>query len=71
MWLNANENKIGYQKTLVAKNKSVLNFGEENALIFKQKRQEEELLDNINILYVALTRAEEQLYINPEASYNQ
>ncbi len=65
MWLNANENEIGISKTLVAKNKSVLNFGEENALIFKQKAQEE-LLDNINILYVALTRAEEQLYIISE-----
>jgi ATP-dependent exoDNAse (exonuclease V) beta subunit len=65
MWLNANENEIGISKTLVAKNKNVLNFGEENALIFKQKAQEE-LLDNINILYVALTRAEEQLYIISE-----
>lgn len=65
IWLNANEDEAGISKMLVAKNSSVLNFGEENALLYKQKLQEE-LLDNINILYVALTRAEEQLYIISE-----
>jgi ATP-dependent exoDNAse (exonuclease V) beta subunit len=35
---------------------------EEAAAVFNQKKQEE-LLDNINVLYVALTRAEEQLYV--------
>jgi ATP-dependent exoDNAse (exonuclease V) beta subunit len=34
---------------------------EEAAAVFNQKKQE--LLDNINVLYVALTRAEEQLYV--------
>jgi ATP-dependent exoDNAse (exonuclease V) beta subunit len=36
-------------------------FGEEAKMVYDQKK--EELLDNINVLYVALTRAEEQLYI--------
>lgn len=65
MWLNSNEEEVGLSKVLVSKNNSVLNFGEENALLYQQKVQEE-LLDNINILYVALTRAEEQLYIISE-----
>jgi ATP-dependent exoDNAse (exonuclease V) beta subunit len=37
-------------------------YGEKAAELYFIKSQEE-LLDNINILYVALTRAEEQLYI--------
>src|SRR5690606_34638508 len=36
--------------------------GETAQRIFDQKKQEE-LLDNLNVIYVALTRAEEQLYI--------
>src|SRR5690606_16240521 len=37
-------------------------YGEKASQLYHIKSQEE-LLDNINILYVALTRAEEQLYI--------
>lgn len=62
IWLNADEKTMGLPKVLVDKNKSVENFGEEASIVYHQKTQED-LLDTINVLYVALTRAEEQLYI--------
>lgn len=62
MWLSADSAVIGLPKILVDKNNNVANFGEESAQAYIQKKQEE-LLDDINVLYVALTRAEEQLYI--------
>ncbi len=62
IWLNADEEQVGLPKVLVDKNNNVSGYGEPAALIYQQKKQEE-LLDDINILYVAMTRAEEQLYI--------
>ena len=62
IWIAADEAKIGLPRALVSKNKDVANFGEEASKVYNQKK-EEDLLDNINVLYVALTRAEEQLYI--------
>jgi ATP-dependent exoDNAse (exonuclease V) beta subunit len=62
IWLNADEEQVGLPKVLVDKNNNVSGYGESAALIYQQKKQEE-LLDDINILYVAMTRAEEQLYV--------
>jgi ATP-dependent exoDNAse (exonuclease V) beta subunit len=62
MWLNADEEITGLPKALVDKSSKVEGYGKEASLVYQQKKQEE-LLDNINVLYVALTRAEEQLYI--------
>ncbi len=62
MWLNADEDVVGLPKALVDKNNKVEAYGAEASLVYQQKKQEE-LLDYINVLYVALTRAEEQLYI--------
>ena len=62
IWLNADEEQFGLSKVLVDKNNNVSTYGEESALIYNQKKQEE-LLDDINVLYVAMTRAEEQLHI--------
>lgn len=62
LWLNIEESVFGLPKVLIDNNSSIEGFGEEATLVYLQKR-EEELLDNINVLYVALTRAEEQLYI--------
>jgi ATP-dependent exoDNAse (exonuclease V) beta subunit len=62
MWLNADEEIMGLPKALVDKSSKVKGYGEEASLVYQQKKQEE-LLDNINVLYVALTRPEEQLYI--------
>jgi ATP-dependent exoDNAse (exonuclease V) beta subunit len=47
---------------LVDKSSRIEGYGADANALYQQKIQEE-LLDNINILYVALTRAEEQLYI--------
>ena len=62
LWLNAEEQDFGLPKVLIDNSSAVEGFGEEAAEVFNQKKQEE-LLDNINVLYVALTRAEEQLYV--------
>ncbi|WP_348812327.1 UvrD-helicase domain-containing protein [Flavobacterium maritimum] len=62
LWLNAEEQDLGLPKVLIDNSSAVEGFGEEAAEIYNQKKQEE-LLDNINVLYVALTRAEEQLYV--------
>lgn len=62
MWLNADQEIIGLPKALVDKSSKVEGYGNEASEIYLQKKQED-LLDNINVLYVALTRAEEQLHI--------
>jgi ATP-dependent exoDNAse (exonuclease V) beta subunit len=62
IWVDTNEEEFGLNKALVDNTKAVENFGNEGQFIYTKVKQEE-LLDNINILYVALTRAEEQLYI--------
>ena len=62
IWLNADEKIMGLPKILVDKNSKVEDFGEDAAKVYLQKKQED-LLDTINVLYVALTRAEEQLHI--------
>ena len=65
LWIEAESSLIALPKILVDNNKTVESLGEAAAQVFLQKK-EEELLDNTNILYVALTRAEEQLYIISE-----
>lgn len=63
IWINTKEEiDFGLEKVLIDNSKAVEGFGEEAIEVYNQKKQEE-LLDNINVLYVALTRAEEQLYI--------
>lgn len=62
LWLEATEMDFGLPKVLIDNSAAVEGFGEEAKMIYDQKKQEE-LLDNINVLYVALTRAEEQLYV--------
>jgi ATP-dependent exoDNAse (exonuclease V) beta subunit len=62
MWLELDDETFGFQKALIDSKKEVAEYGEKAAELYKIKSQEE-LLDNINVLYVALTRAEEQLYI--------
>lgn len=62
MWLNADEELIGLPKALVDKSSKVEGYGEDASQIYTQKKQED-LLDTVNVLYVALTRAEEQLHV--------
>ncbi|MBF2707404.1 UvrD-helicase domain-containing protein [Flavobacterium soyangense] len=62
LWIDTEVEDFGLPKVLVDNSKAVEGFGETAKAVYSQKSQEE-LLDNINILYVALTRAEEQLYV--------
>jgi ATP-dependent exoDNAse (exonuclease V) beta subunit len=62
IWVETNEEELGLPKVLVQKSKEVKNYGEKASATYHQKKQED-LLDNVNVLYVALTRAEEQLHI--------
>ena len=62
LWLDAEDADLGVPKALIDNSSAVEGFGESASAVFNLKKQEE-LLDNINVLYVALTRAEEQLYV--------
>ena len=62
LWIDTEVEDFGLPKVLIDNSKAVEGFGETAKAVYSQKSQEE-LLDNINILYVALTRAEEQLYV--------
>lgn len=62
LWLDANQDDFGLPKVLIDNSSAVEGYGEGASVVYNEKKQEE-LLDNINVLYVALTRAEEQLYI--------
>jgi ATP-dependent exoDNAse (exonuclease V) beta subunit len=56
------DNYEGFSSALLNFNKDFENFGDEGLHIFNQHKSQQEL-DNINLFYVALTRAVEQLYI--------
>lgn len=62
LWLDGEENLSELPKVLIDNSSAVEGFGQEASLVYQQKKQED-LLDNVNVLYVALTRAEEQLYV--------
>ncbi|HSD15496.1 MAG TPA: UvrD-helicase domain-containing protein [Flavobacterium sp.] len=62
MWLELDDKTLNIPKALVDAKKEVAEYGETAAQVYEERSQEE-LLDNINVLYVALTRAEEQLYV--------
>jgi ATP-dependent exoDNAse (exonuclease V) beta subunit len=62
IWLNADEEIVGLPKALVDKSSKVESYGADASQIYNQKKQED-LLDTVNVLYVALTRSEEQLHV--------
>ena len=62
LWLDFEDEKFNLPKALIDNSKAVEGFGEAAKATYIEKSQEQ-LLDNINVLYVALTRAEEQLYV--------
>ncbi|NVK51814.1 MAG: UvrD-helicase domain-containing protein [Flavobacteriaceae bacterium] len=55
----------GFEELLVSSHKSIRFIGNQGENIYQQQREELEL-DNFNLLYVALTRAVEQLYVITE-----
>jgi ATP-dependent exoDNAse (exonuclease V) beta subunit len=63
VWFCLDEEKYnGFSHTLLNYNKDFEHYGEEGNRIFTHHQSELEL-DNINLLYVTLTRPIEQLYI--------
>jgi ATP-dependent exoDNAse (exonuclease V) beta subunit len=62
LWLDTEDSGLDIPKALIDNSSAVEGFGESASAVFNLKKQEE-LLDNVNVLYVALTRAEEQLYV--------
>lgn len=62
LWIPLEDSNIDLPKALINNKKEVESYGNEAKNIFQTKNQEE-VLDTINVLYVALTRAEEQLYV--------
>lgn len=66
-WLKTHED---FPELMVNLNKDVQLISEEGETIY-QRRQEELELDNFNLLYVALTRAEEQLYVITDKNLNK
>ena len=62
MWIDSQSDDLDFDKFLIDKSSKVTEYGENAATVYHQK-SEEDLLDNSNVLYVALTRSEEQLYI--------
>ena len=62
-WFKIDKEKYaGFTHTLLNYSKDFENYGEEGRRIYNNHQSEQEL-DNINLLYVTLTRAVEQLYI--------
>ena len=55
----------GFEELLIGEKKEVENYGETAAAIYREEEQKMEL-DAINVLYVALTRAEKALYVISE-----
>ena len=62
LWIPLEDANVNFPKALINNKKEVETYGNEAKAIFQTKNQEE-VLDTINVLYVALTRAEEQLYV--------
>ena len=62
VWIPLEDESIDLPQALVSQNKALEKYNEATNEIYQTKTQEE-ILDTINVLYVALTRAEEQLHI--------
>lgn len=69
LWVKNELEEIELEKVLIDNSKSVENYSEKASETYFQKNQEE-LLDHINVLYVALTRAVEQLYVISKMTFN-
>lgn len=62
IWIPMEDESVDLPQALVKNNKILQKFSDTTQEIYQTKSQEE-ILDTINVLYVALTRAEEQLHI--------
>jgi len=64
-WYPLNEEEFEFKESLVNFNSTIQEYGEIGKNIYQKRRNTLEL-DNLNLLYVTLTRAEVQLYIFSE-----
>jgi ATP-dependent exoDNAse (exonuclease V) beta subunit len=62
IWIPLEDESVDMPQALVKNNKILEKYSDTTQEIYQTKSQEE-ILDTINVLYVALTRAEEQLHI--------
>ena len=70
VWFSLDEDKFnGFSYTLLSYNKDIAEFGDQGLAIHNAHQAELEL-DNINLLYVALTRAVEQMYIVSSVNFD-
>jgi len=69
MWFKAPENDFGFEETVINFNSNVADYSEDGAEKYQTRRNTLEL-DNLNLLYVTLTRPVEQLYIFSEKPSN-
>lgn len=70
IWFPVNaENYNGFETLLLNYNKDIEHFGDLGSDLY-QNHQSELELDNINLLYVVLTRAVEQLYVISKKDFN-
>jgi len=69
-WVSMGPSYVPFPHFLLNYNKDFESFGDEGASIYKEHQSKLEL-DNINLLYVALTRAVEQLYVVGNASFSK
>ena len=71
MWINLpTTQKFPLSKSLIDKTSAVVNYNAEIADLY-EFTNEKIILDTINVLYVALTRAREQLYVISEKKYTK
>lgn len=71
VWYPINESNFnGFSEALLYFNKEVENYGVIGEVLWNERRAQLEL-DNINLLYVALTRPKEQLYIISKRNVNK
>lgn len=70
LWIPLENENINFSKALIDNKKDVLSYSDDASKIYQGKNQEE-ILDNINVLYVAFTRAVEQLYVISEIKINK
>ena len=67
-WYLPDENEfLGFEALLLGQKSELLDYNEQTAILYHQKRIQQQL-DNINVLYVALTRSVEQLHIISKTS---
>ncbi len=63
MWLAVNEKEFnGFENVLINKNQKIVNYNPHVEALYEDEQQKLEL-DAFNVLYVALTRAEKNLFI--------